>query len=180
MEPSSGSPVAIHVADAHFVIRRSIGMLLSVEIHADVVVIPFQGEGVEFAILQGVAIGGTLGIVRIGSVLPESPVTGTIEVTVLHSSLYAFGVAHLQDVNLAASWPSFFIVSLTEQPERRPKTISSLWEFDAALHSSVSEIHLVLGVDSARCKLLEVFAIVVFLSLCREDEAASTCLWVFA
>ena len=167
----SSSPVIAVVAHSHFVIGLRIGILVLVEIHAHIVIVPLQGEGVKLTVLQTVITGRAAGIVGI---LPlavvVAPVAGTVEKTILSIVFDTLGVSHLHDIDLATTGPPHRAKIIAEHPEGRPQAIGRAGQLDAAHNLAMLEASLAGSIQSARSERL---AVIAFLFSCEHQANRS-------
>ena len=103
-------------------------MLVAIHIHLHCRLIPDKGEEMVLSILKAMGPGAVPGVVGANNVsaahiLVVAPVAGTVEVSVLSTGGNAAFVAHLDDVYLCATWPSYLIIIVSHHPECRPEAV---------------------------------------------------------
>ena len=77
------TPVVRSVIDIHLVVRGIVRIFVHIQIHAQGILVPDEGEKMELPVLEAVAVGLAVGVVRICTVPVEAPVGCPVEETVL-------------------------------------------------------------------------------------------------
>ena len=175
VEIVSRAPIIRYIGNSHLVIWLGIRILVQVDVHSQVLLVPHQRKEVEFAVLEAIRPCAGLGIVRIchisaAHVLIETPVASAVEVLFLCSGLDSVGMTHLEDVYLATARPTYGREVITHHPKRRPESVCRLRQFYAGIEATILEGFLLARIDACGSKGPSP----VVLALGRDDKALSS------
>ena len=143
------------IVDVHLKVRLSIGILVEVEIHRNLLVVPDEGVEMELAILHAIRSCVVLRVHGVVAIGVGTPMQCTGKVAVLNTIVDTSAATGLHHIDFTAIRPRNALAQIVaHEPESRPQTIGSAGKLNAGFNLAMLESSLAHGVNTTRGKLL--------------------------